>query len=232
MEEVDEGNGWITTYSDTITLLLTFFILLYSMSVIDNEKLKQVSGALTSQLTGNPVLMENVDENTEGVQPEIPNLDVYDELVKKVNSVLVANSLQDVVKIRQEPNGIVLQLGEAILFDPGKAELKEGSRDILEVIAQVIPQIDNNVVIEGHTDNVPISSGRYESNWELSTSRAINVLKFFIEEKQINPTKFSATGYGEYRPLVENTTDENKSTNRRVDILIVQQKEKEAVMNE
>lgn len=80
-------------------------------------------------------------------------------------------------------------------------------------------------MVQGHTDNIPISSGTYKSNWELSTSRAVNVVKYFIETKGFDPTRFSATGYGEYRPLVDNATEENRAINRRVDILIVQQKE-------
>ena len=84
-------------------------------------------------------------------------------------------------------------------------------------------------MVQGHTDNVPISSARYNSNWELSTARAVSVVKYFIEVKGLDPTRFSATGYGEYQPLLDNTTPENRAINRRVDILIVQQKENDEV---
>lgn len=225
----DDGidpNSWMSTYSDTITLLLTFFILLYSFSAIDNEKLTNISNALQSQLTGSPILTEDVDKITEVSQPELQIKDKYDDLLESVNLILKENELDEIVKVREEPNGVALQLDESILFDTGKADLKESSKQILEVISGILPQLDNEVIVQGHTDNVPISSQKYGSNWELSTARSVNVLRYFVEGKGFNPSRFSATGYGEYRPLVENTTSENKSINRRVDILIVQQKEK------
>ncbi|RDY28932.1 chemotaxis protein MotB [Romboutsia weinsteinii] len=225
VEDDIDANSWLTTYSDTITLLLTFFILLYSMSVIDNEKLKQVSGALHSELTGRPLLVENIDEVVDGVEPMIPEQSDYESLVEKVNIILSENDLQDAVKIREEDRGVALQLEESILFDQGNADLKEGSKTILDVISDILPKLDNQIVVEGHTDNVPINSSRYASNWELSTARSVNVLRYFVEQKNFEPTRLSATGYGEYRPLVENTSDENKSINRRVDIVIIEQKE-------
>ena len=113
-----------------------------------------------------------------------------------------------------------------MLFDLGKADLKPESIKVLDIISTLIPSISNEIMVQGHTDNIPISSGTYKSNWELSTARAITVLRYFIETKGFDPTRFSATGYGEYKPLVDNSTEENRAINRRVDILIVQQKEK------
>lgn len=224
-EEELDTNSWITTYSDTITLLLTFFILLYSMSVLDNEKLKEVSGALKNELNGNPVAMEGAPEVTGQVQPELIEINAYENLVEKINLILTESGLEGLVKVRQEDQGVVLQLGENILFDPAEANLKPESREVLDLVSKMLPQLENEVMVQGHTDNVPIYSSKYASNWELSTARAVNVLKYFVDEKKFDPTKFSATGYGEHRPLVENTTSENKANNRRVDILIVQQKE-------
>lgn len=222
-EEVD-SNGWITTYSDTITLLLTFFILLYSMSVLDNEKLKEVSGALKNQLSGNPVLVEDLEEVVGDIPPETIVVNEYEALVNKVNLLLKEYGLEGLVKVREEDNGVVLQLGEKILFDPAQADIKSESKIILDQISNMLPQIENEVMIQGHTDNVPIYSEKYASNWELSTARAVNVLKYFVDYKNFDPIKISATGYGEHRPIVENNSTENKATNRRVDILIVQQK--------
>ncbi len=219
-EEID-SNGWLTTYSDTITLLLTFFILLYSMSVIDNEKLKQVSGALQNELTGNPLLVENIKEDLTEEIHTISHDDELDKLVDDINIILLENNLKDSIKIRKQENGVALQLGESALFDPGNAQLKESSNIILNTIGEILPKIDNKIIIEGHTDNTPINNSEYKTNWELSTARSVNVLKYFVEEKNFDPTKISASGYGEYRPLVENNTPENKSLNRRVDVLIV-----------
>lgn len=219
-------NGWMDTYSDTITLLLTFFILLYSFAETDNEKFMKVAAAFQGEIVGQSITAEQ-KEKLEGLPiPKLEKKNAYENLVDKVNGLLKENNLDDIVKIREEETGVVLQLSENILFDPAKAELKSNSKKILDVISQIIPQVDNEIMVQGHTDNIPIKTYKYESNWELSTARSTEVLKYFIHEKGFNPQRFSATGYGEYRPLVENSTEENRATNRRVDILIVQKKEK------
>ena len=219
-------NSWMDTYADTITLLLTFFILLYSFSTTDNEKLKLIAAALKGQITGIPMKLEDVpdiedEEKEQGIGEKSP----YQILLEDIQEIIDKNGLTDTVKIREEDAGVVLQLSESILFDLGKADLKADSTPVLEVISGLIPAIENEIMVQGHTDNIPVSSGTYKSNWELSSSRAVNVDKDFIETKGFDPTRFSATGYGEYRPLVDNATEENRAINRRVDILIVQQKE-------
>lgn len=219
-------NAWMDTYADTITLLLTFFILLYSFSTTDNEKLRLIAAALKGQVNGVPMKLEDVPDITDqDIEQGIGEKSPYQILLEDIQEIIDKNGLTETVKIREEDAGVVLQLSESILFDLGKSDLKADSTPILEVISGLIPSIENEIMVQGHTDNIPISSGTYESNWELSTSRAVNVVKYFIETKGFDPTRFSATGYGEYRPLVDNTTEENRAINRRVDILIVQQKE-------
>lgn len=223
-------NAWMDTYADTITLLLTFFILLYSFSSTDNEKLKLIAAALKGEITGVPMKLEDTpDISDEDIEQGIGEKSPYEILVEQVQDIIDKTGLTDSVKIREEDAGVVLQLSESILFDLGKADLKPESTQILDIISGLIPSISNEIMIQGHTDNVPISSARYESNWELSTARAVSVVKYFIESKGLDPTRFSATGYGEYQPLVDNTTPENRAINRRVDILIVQQKENDEV---
>lgn len=218
-------NGWMDTYADTITLLLTFFILLYSISAVDSEKLKELSEALKNSLTGKQSVkqLENLDDIKVDIDKESNK---YEDLAKKLNEIIDKNSLTEVIKIREEDRGIVLQVDESILFDPGKAEIKESSIDILNTISKIIEETDNDIVAEGHTDNVPINTAKYKSNWELSTARAMNIVKYFIENKNINPVRLSVKGYGEYNPIAPNDTPENRSKNRRVDILVVEQKVK------
>ena len=219
-------NAWMDTYADTITLLLTFFILLYSFSNTDNKKLKLIAAAFKDQLAGITVDTEEIpDIDVEDIDISIGEKNPYNILVDEVTEIINKNGLTEVVKIREEDAGLVLQLSDSILFDLGKAEMKANSIPILDVISTIIPNIKNEIMVQGHTDNVPINSSSYKSNWELSTARAVNVLKYFIETKGFDPTRFSATGYGEYRPLVDNSTEENRAINRRVDILIVQKKE-------
>lgn len=218
-------NAWMDTYADTITLLLTFFILLYSFSTIDNEKLKQIASSLKGQVSGTPMVVEPIGDEVEILEPGVGSKNPYDILVEKVTTIIEENGLSDVITIREEDAGVILQLGNSILFDSSKAILKSESFEALDVISSIIPQIDNEIMVQGHTDNRPINSYVYPSNWELSTARAVAVVKYFINEKGLDPTRFSATGYGENRPLVENTSSANMEINRRVDILIVQQKE-------
>ena len=163
---------------------------------------------------------------------KIPEEYYYDALVEQVQDIINESGLTESIKIREEDTGIVLQLSESILFDTGRADLKPESTKVLDIISKLIPSIQNDIMVQGHTDNVPINSSTYKSNWELSTQRAVCVVKYFIENKGLDPTRFSATGYGEYKPLVDNTTAENRAINRRVDILIVQQKEIEEKANE
>ncbi|GAA3662076.1 OmpA/MotB family protein [Asaccharospora irregularis] len=216
-------NGWMDTYADTITLLLTFFILLYSISVVDSQKLNKLAEAMKKSLQGSTKITEL--ENIENLKVGEGKSD-YENLAEKLNTVIEQNALTDVVKIREEERGVVLQLDETILFDSGEAVLKDYSRNILNTITTVIKNIDNDVLIEGNTDNIPINNEYFKSNWELSTARTVSIVRYFVETKEINPTRFSVKGYAEYKPLVENNTEENRSINRRVDILIVEQKEK------
>lgn len=221
-------NGWMDTYADTITLLLTFFILLYSISAVDSEKLKQLNHALQSSLKGNTEVSEVKDIKDLEVktkEPESGNTE-YEDLAKKLNNTIEKNGLTEVIKLRKEDRGIVLQLDETILFEPGKADLKENNKEVLETITTIINEHDNDVLIEGHTDNVPMNNKEFASNWELSAARALSAVTYFVHDKQIDPMRFSVKGYGEYKPLVPNDTAENRAINRRIDILMVEQKVK------
>lgn len=221
-------NGWMDTYADTITLLLTFFILLYSISAVDSEKLKQLNQALKSSLKGTTEVSEVKDIKDLEVKtkdPESGNTE-YEDLAKKLNNTIEKNGLTKVIKLRKEDRGIVLQLDETILFEPGKADLKENNKEVLETITTIINEHDNDVLIEGHTDNVPMNNKEFASNWELSAARALSAVTYFVHDKQIDPMRFSVKGYGEYKPLVPNDTPENRAINRRIDILMVEQKVK------
>lgn len=222
-EEDVNLDSWLATYSDTITLLLTFFILLYSISVVDSQKLSELSNALQQSLKGNVEVTEL--ENLEDLQVQQGNSE-YEDLSEKLENIIQSNNLTDVIKIREEERGIVLQLDETILFDSAEADLKSYSTDILDQVTSIIESVDNDILVEGNADNVPMYSEEFKSNWELSTARAVNVVKYFVSTKNIDPTRFSVKGYGEYNPLVGNDTPENRAINRRVDILIVEQKEK------
>ncbi|MCC3862855.1 flagellar motor protein MotB [Terrisporobacter petrolearius] len=220
-------NAWLDTYADTITLLLTFFILLYSMSSVDAKKLNELSNALQRSLKGDVKVEELSDIKEIATNNEKTSEQIQEDLVKKVNETIEANSFTDVIKVRDEDRGVVLQLDETILFDPGKADLMKKSQNVLNMVTKIVKDLPNDVLIEGNTDDIPMFNKEFQSNWELSTARAVSVVKYFVSVKKLDPTRFSVKGYGEYKPLVENNSTKNRTINRRVDILIVKEQQKE-----
>ena len=228
------GDEWLGTYSDCVTLLLTFFILLYSMSTVDAAKVQAISEAF-SMMTGREADSILEFQQYDGNQPVIggetkyENLgeesseeEVQSKMYDKVKEYLEKNKLTaDIADVTSDKRGVIIELRDNILFDTGKATLKPESKEVLNKINALISTLPNNIVVEGHTDNIPISNSKYPSNWELSTMRATTVVRYFTEVGGEDPSKISAAGYGEYKPVVENTTDENRAKNRRVNILIV-----------
>lgn len=221
------GDEWIATYSDTITLLLTFFILLYSFSTVDQQKLKQVSTALQGVLSGSGAVgVLDFNTNNGSVPIVGESLNKYDTFQKeegmynKVKEFVDENNLSSIVEIQDDERGVIIQLRDNILFESARADIIEESKIILDKINTLMDSFPNDIMIEGHTDNLAINTFKYATNWELSTARAVNVVRYFVETKGQRPSRFSAAGYGEYKPIVPNDVD-NRAKNRRVNILIV-----------
>lgn len=224
-------DGWLATYSDTVTLLLTFFVLLYSMSTIDAQKFNQIAVAMQSIFTGKAeksILEFNIAsgevpivgnpqitlDNVEGDE----NLDILEDIVTYIEE----NNLQEDVQIYLDKRGLNIELKDRVLFDTGKAELKENSKAVLDKVTAVLTKVNNEIIIEGHTDNIPINTSEMPNNFHLSTARALSVLDYFLAtNKELNPAKISAQGYGEYRPIATNNTVEGRAQNRRVNIIVV-----------
>lgn len=219
--------GWLASYADTMTLLMTFFVLLYSMAEVDSEKLKNLSNAFQQVLQGqksDSILDFNMDDGQVPVEGEdIIEKNEEDYTYKELKKYIEEKGLEDNVKLNKTEEGVELQLGESLLFDSGKAELIDKSKDVLNKVSEIINNTSGEIRIEGHTDNVPLNK-KGKSNWELSVERAVNVVRFFIENKNIKADRLSAVGYGEYKPIADNTTTEGKSANRRVSILFVTEK--------
>jgi chemotaxis protein MotB len=228
-------DAWLATFADTMTLLLTFFVLLYSFSTVDAAKFKQIASSLQSVLTGETgksILDFNVKNGEvplvgEPVPTTKANNDTED-IYEKVQSFIKQKKLESTVVIKSDNRGVIIQLRENILFESGKAEIIDKSGPVLNSINGLITTFPNDIVIEGHTDNIPISNYEYKNNWQLSSARALNVLEYFVGIKgQILPKRFSSVAFGEYQPIVPNNNDVNRALNRRVNILIVAS-EKEA----
>ena len=224
------GDEWIATYSDTITLLLTFFILLYSFSSVNEQKLKEISTALQIVLSGqsaDSILEHNLEDGTEPIIGDIdtPNPDNMDgeklDMYNTISAFIDKKKLEATVEVKEDDRGIIIQLKYNILFQSGRADLREESKSILDKISGLLLTFPNKIIIEGHTDNVPMHNEIFDSNWELSAIRAVNVVRYFVDEKKQDALRFSAAGYGEQKPIAENTSVEGRDKNRRVNILII-----------
>lgn len=235
--EKENSERWLLTYSDLITLLLTFFIILYSISQQDAAKFQAVAESLNGALTGSK---EIVGESP-GIS-QIPgnqgfHLDVSDadkekaeqnrlkEIKKQVEEMAKKEGLQSSISVTLEERGVAIRIIDRVLFNSGFADLTPQADKILKSIGKILLSSQGQYIrVEGHTDNVPISSEKFASNWELSASRATNVLRMFTDKVGINPRILSAVGYGEFRPIAENKTDAGRSKNRRVEIVILNTK--------
>ncbi len=220
--------AWMLTYGDMMTLLLVFFVLLYSFSVMDLSKFQGFISALQSRLgvlDGGQTIIDET-EMTRGSMGEDfnPSQRALNKVMGDMNSYIKEQELQQKVIMEQNERGLVVRLTGQLLYDLGKAEIKPVGKQVLDQIAVSISTIPNNIMVEGHTDNWPITTANFPSNWELSTARATNVIRYFIEEHGLNPERLAAAGYSEYRPLYLNDTAQNRAGNRRVEIVILNQR--------
>ncbi len=215
-------DAWLATYGDMVTLVLTFFVLLYSFSSVNEKKLKEISVALTS-LLGGGTSGESILDGGNGILEEVVPEDVgmQNSTFTKVSEFLENNGLEDIAQIKTDDRGVIIELNDKILFESGKSELIPESRGVLDKISGLLGTLDNTFIIEGHTDNVPIDTYKFNDNWDLSSSRANSVIRYFTKVKGLDVNKFNSAAYGEFKPLVDNSTEENRAKNRRVNILIV-----------
>ncbi len=225
--------GWMTTFSDLMSLLLTFFILLYSMSNIDSQKFEEMTKSLqgvlsglgyTQVLEGQDSSMEIPEEDETAKDEVLETSTLEDEIqdvYEKVIDYVEAEGLDADVTVNYNKRGIFVDIKEAILFDLGSSGIKTSGLEVLKKIEGILQEFDNEIVIEGHTDDIPMQGGLYPSNWELSTARSVSVVRYLSETGNIGQNRLSAVGYGEYKPIVPNINEKNRAINRRVNILII-----------
>lgn len=222
-EEHENSERWLLTYADLITLLLAFFIVMYSMSKVDAKKFGAVSTALHKILSGGGLLLKgDLGTVVAPTQSYVPSESIDLKIVMgKMEEDLKSAALSGKLRIKQDARGVVLSLSDKVLFESGKAEIQPGARAILDTLATLLAKYPNEVRVEGHTDNVPMHSERFASNWELSSARATAVIRYLVESHRMSPAQLSAAGYAEYRPEVANDSPEGQARNRRVDFVIL-----------
>lgn len=233
-EKPENSERWLLTYSDLITLLMALFVILYASSNVDSKKYKQLSDSFRQAFyvsgifensgpkgedviegESGPVVDSNLGEETEEEKLE--------DVKAQVDKIVENSDLKGRITTAIE-RGLSISFSDNVFFDTGQAILKEDFKNDLMSISKVLNEMDNYIRIEGHTDNVIISNELYHSNWQLSSIRASNVAEFLVSDGNINPNRVSAVGYGEYRPLQSNDSEDGRAQNRRVDIVILNSK--------
>ena len=228
-QELDP-NAWMVTFSDLVMLLLTFFVMLLTMSSMDTKMLKDIRSSLNeaaglleySGFRGITSLGKFIQEYQDTTnlfvidQARLENLVPLEGLDKLMDTT---KDLSEIVDITDDDRGIVMSLQENILFDPGETTIKKDLVPVLDSIAAAIESCPNHILIMGHTDSIPIHTKAYESNWELSSYRGLSVLEYFLKEKGLSPSRFSVGGYGPSRPLNPNDSPKERALNRRVEII-------------
>ena len=229
-ELIEEGGEaeWIVTYADLMTLLLVFFILLYSISSLDMEKFKHAIASIQVSLgeTNPPVgILELVGESVP-LEKKISLEDLTglrfreQEMLKDINKIIEKKKLGEHIVLSVFQGKIIIQIRGKIIYESGLAKFNNEANPILDDIVKLIDKYSEyNVNIKGHTDDIPIATERFPSNWDLSAIRATTVLRHLIESG-IDPARLTATGYGGLLPLVPNDTEENRAINRRVEFVL------------
>ncbi len=237
---------WLVSYADFITLLFAVFVVLYAMGQSDKKKVEEVMQAIQQSFgmatAGATAPKVNVIPSQAitiipSLKPEVKVAPTsrarngqaktraeekdFRQIKSSIDAYLVKQGAQNKVTLEITRRGLIVSLKEAGFFNSGQATIKPEAYELINTIAEVMSQYNNPLRLEGHTDNIPISTAQFPSNWELSTTRATNALKYLLKNFDIDPNKVSATGYAEFRPIADNATPEERAKNRRVDIVML-----------
>ncbi|MEK6596020.1 MAG: flagellar motor protein MotD [Pseudomonadota bacterium] len=240
-EYTDNHERWLVSYADFITLLFAFFVVMYAISSINEGKYRILSHSLVNAFKSNnsssdvvvhqsTELMSDNDHRTQQADSikliddlkalKIKKQEKMKSMAKNILHALESLVKDGQVKVTQSSSGITVEINASVLFSPGQAKLAENSSLTLQAVAHVIKEQKHEIHVEGHTDNLPIHTESFPSNWELSTARASSVIRLFVENG-VEPHRLTAIGYGENRPIETNETPEGRKRNRRVTIMIL-----------
>lgn len=242
---------WLITYADLITLLMIFFVVMFSMSKIDTDKYDSLSAGLQITFHNGKNDSDSVMEQGNGVtgandrskQPQ----PVAEPAKKSENEPMTArelafrkqeeqlqqfmgviqeyvksNKLESLINVTDAPKGITIKFSDPFLFELGKAEIKAESEPTLKKLASLFTQLDTSVSIEGHTDDLKIQPGStYADNWELSAARALSVLRYYVDTEHLDAKQFQIAGYADTHPVAPNDSEENRKKNRRVEMIVL-----------
>lgn len=219
---------WVISYADLVTLLLGFFIILYATADANQTKMEALARGLADAFNvgvkeGNAG--DTFFEGGTGVIPERNDAASLDFDLDQVRRLIEERSLEAGVAgqilVTREEDRIVIRLADNLVFPSASADIRPEAVQLLDIVAAAVNQTDNEIRVEGHTDNIPLATDKYPSNWELSSARATAVLRLLTEELGVDPNRAFAAGFGEYRPIASNLTPEGRALNRRADIVLL-----------
>jgi len=204
---------WLTVYSDLVTNLTLFFLLVYAFTRLGVEQRNEITFWLSRTFTKTGTAEVRAKEIIKDLQ--------HQQTKEKIEELTQTEQFSKYAQLEMNEKLIKITLKAPVLFDSGSAELKSQANEILDEITPLLKLLTQNIIVEGHTDNIPIAGGKYSSNWELSSARAFSVVDYFVRKKGIKPERFVIAGYGEFRPIAPNDTEENRAKNRRIEISIL-----------
>ncbi len=219
-EEPDNLQRWLLSYADLITLLLGFFVILYTISQVNESRYHKVSSALQN-IFGQKE--PETIQSASAIQPvRLTRQMLSDSLTDALDRALLNNpELESAVTLVPQFDGIALRFQDRVLFDLGEADIKPKAKTMLLSLTNILARFPNRLRIDGHTDNLPIHNVKFASNWQLSTARAANVAHLLQEKGGINGKRISVTGHASFDPALPNTTEKNRAINRRVEIVVL-----------
>lgn len=216
---------WLVSYADFVTLLFAFFVVMFAHSNMDKAKIQQFAQQFQNYVERVPPAPQRYSGSPPaGVGPTTHEDLTMAEMkgsIEQIEEALQVEILEGKIELSLQARGLTMSLRESAFFAPGEAELQPESLRIMSKVAEALTRIPGQIRLEGHTDNVPIRTEKYPSNWQLSAARAITVLRMLSTRYGIDPDRLAAAGYGEFRPLAPNTTPQQRAKNRRVDVVIL-----------
>jgi chemotaxis protein MotB len=220
-EEHENHERWAIPYGDLVTLLLAFFVVMYSISQVNEGKYRVVSESLNAAFRGDPTTPNPIQIGQATVAapiaalPQDLRMEAMRQLAQQVDNAMAPLIMQGLVDVGRGDGKLTIAIRSDILFPSGVAKLSPEAQPVIHLLAPVLRDFPVDVKVQGHTDNVPVLGGQFASNWDLSAARAVSVVNLLVADG-VPPQRLSATGFGEYQPVLPNTTPDGRNANRRV----------------
>lgn len=215
--KIEDISGlWIIPYADFMTTLMIFFMMMFVFAAgMKDEHYKRIVSGIQESVGGKM----NREQLEKIIDEERDQQAAFD-----LKNTIKQQDMDKYIEVKMDAEQIKIVFSNPVLFDSGKSDLKSEAIKILKGVGKLLRNMPNEIIVEGHTDNVPITGGKFKSNWELSVARALEVIRYLVHNETINFRRFAAAGYGEFRPLFTNDTEENKAKNRRIEIIVFRNK--------